>query len=74
MYRGTPISGGPILGEQTTSFNGTNGGSPQAGVTFDANGNLFGTAPFRGASGNGTVWELAKGSSTIGLLPEDWST
>jgi uncharacterized repeat protein (TIGR03803 family) len=47
------------------SFNGTNGFNPQAGVTFDANGNLFGTANRGGASGNGTVWELAKGSSTI---------
>jgi uncharacterized repeat protein (TIGR03803 family) len=47
------------------SFNGTNGASPRGGVTFDANGNLFSTAIFGGASNNGTVWELAKGSSTI---------
>jgi uncharacterized repeat protein (TIGR03803 family) len=47
------------------SFNGTNGQQPVAGVTFDANGNLFGTASNGGASGIGTVWELAKGSSTI---------
>ena len=47
------------------SFNGTTGVLPQAGVTFDANGNLFGTAQQGGPGGHGTVWELAKGSSTI---------
>jgi uncharacterized repeat protein (TIGR03803 family) len=47
------------------SFNGTNGGQPVGGVTFDANGNLYGTALSGGANGKGTVWELAKGSGTI---------
>jgi uncharacterized repeat protein (TIGR03803 family) len=46
-------------------FNGTNGAAPSGRVTFDANGNLFGTALSGGANDNGTVWELAKGSSTI---------
>jgi uncharacterized repeat protein (TIGR03803 family) len=58
----------PVRGQGLTaldSFNGTNGSHPFAGVTFDANGNLFGTASVGGASGNGTVWELAQGSSTI---------
>jgi uncharacterized repeat protein (TIGR03803 family) len=50
------------------SFNGTNGSLPLGGVTFDANGNLFGTAPFGGSNAIGTVWELAKGSSTITAL------
>jgi uncharacterized repeat protein (TIGR03803 family) len=50
------------------SFNGTNGNLPRAGVTFDANGNLFGTAYNGGANGFGTVWELARGSSTITAL------
>jgi uncharacterized repeat protein (TIGR03803 family) len=50
------------------SFNGTNGGGAGSPVTFDANGNLFGTAQIGGANGFGTVWELAKGSSTITLL------
>jgi uncharacterized repeat protein (TIGR03803 family) len=50
------------------SFSGTNGAGPSAGVTFDANGDLFGTAGQGGTSGNGTVWELAKGSSTITAL------
>jgi uncharacterized repeat protein (TIGR03803 family) len=58
----------PVRGQRLTalaSFNGTNGALPFTGVTFDANGNLFGTAQFGGASGFGTVWELSKGSGTI---------
>jgi uncharacterized repeat protein (TIGR03803 family) len=50
------------------SFNLTNGDNPQAGVTLDANGNLFGTAYDGGATSQGTVWELAKGSGTITAL------
>jgi uncharacterized repeat protein (TIGR03803 family) len=46
------------------SFNGgTNGFAPFAGVTFDANGNLYGTSQGGGANNRGTVWELAKGSN-----------
>jgi uncharacterized repeat protein (TIGR03803 family) len=50
------------------SFNGTNGATPTSNVLFDANGNLFGTANQGGSSNQGTVWELAKGSSTITAL------
>ncbi len=50
------------------SFDGANGALPRGGVTFDAQGNLYGTAPYRGANNDGTVWELAKGSSTITAL------
>jgi uncharacterized repeat protein (TIGR03803 family) len=50
------------------SFNGTNGELPIAGVTFDANGNLYSTTEFGGVDNAGTVWELAKGSSTITAL------
>jgi uncharacterized repeat protein (TIGR03803 family) len=50
------------------SFNGTNGADPSGDVTFDASGNLYGTARHGGANGAGTVWELAKGSSTITAL------
>jgi uncharacterized repeat protein (TIGR03803 family) len=51
------------------SFNGTNGAEPVGGVTFDTNGNLFGTSLSGGADGRGTVWELAKGGGTINSLP-----
>jgi uncharacterized repeat protein (TIGR03803 family) len=47
------------------SFNGANGSSPFAGVTLDANGNLYGTTDVGGANGDGVVWELVKGSGTI---------
>ncbi len=50
------------------SFNGSNGAGPQSHVTFDANGNVFGTTAGGGANSRGTVWEIAKGSSTITTL------
>jgi uncharacterized repeat protein (TIGR03803 family) len=50
------------------SFNGANGASPQAVLMEDRNGNLFGTTTAGGPAGDGTVFELAKGSSTISTL------
>jgi len=38
------------------------------GITIDSSGNLYGTTDEGGADGNGTVWELAKGSSTVTTL------
>ena len=43
------------------------GGNPQSGVTFDGNGNIFGTTVFGGANGAGTVWELSS-TGTYSLL------
>ena len=50
VYSTTPI----IM----TSFNGTDGSRPAAGLIADSSGNLFGTTYTGGASNDGTVFEL----------------
>jgi uncharacterized repeat protein (TIGR03803 family) len=40
------------------SFDLTNGGNPQGGVTIGPRGTLYGTASAYGANGYGTVWEF----------------
>jgi uncharacterized repeat protein (TIGR03803 family) len=50
------------------SFNGTDGEWPWGGLIMDGNGDLYGTAVMGGASGEGTVFELAKGSGKITAL------
>jgi uncharacterized repeat protein (TIGR01451 family) len=47
------------------SFSGTNGQNPEAALTIDAGGNLFGTTEGGGANGDGTVFELQSGSSSV---------
>jgi uncharacterized repeat protein (TIGR03803 family) len=41
---------------------GADGGTPYGGLVRDAKGNLYGTTFVGGASGNGTVFELVRGS------------
>lgn len=41
------------------SFRGTDGGSPGAGLIFDASGNLYGTTALWGTYGYGTAFELS---------------
>ena len=50
------------------TFNGPNGNQPLAGLIEDSHGNLFGTTAYGGLFGDGTVFELATGSSIITTL------
>jgi uncharacterized repeat protein (TIGR03803 family) len=66
VYQLSPKTGGgwSISILHSFSFNGTDGYYPNAGVTLDANGNLYGTTHNGGAfsslsGGGGTVYELS---------------
>ena len=50
------------------TFNGANGMSPQSSLLLDSSGNLFGTANSGGANGDGTIFEIAAGSSSVTTL------
>lgn len=52
------------------SFKGSNGAYPSTGLVMDSDGNLYGTTDGGGAygAGDGTVFELPKGSNTITTL------
>ncbi len=49
------------------SFDGANGGTPFAGLTADAQGNLFGVTQAGGAAGSGTAFELVNTGSGYSL-------
>jgi uncharacterized repeat protein (TIGR03803 family) len=50
------------------TFNGANGAVPIGGIIFDNSGDIFGTTSSGGANGDGTIFELPHGSSTIMTL------
>jgi uncharacterized repeat protein (TIGR03803 family) len=50
------------------SFSGTNGKSPDGPLTFDSNGNLFGTTSYGGTNNDGTVYEIAAGTHAFVML------
>ena len=62
------IANGSTAISTVASFNNSNGAYPQAGVTIDPNGNLFGTTYQGGTSNQGTVFEIAHGTNSITTL------
>jgi uncharacterized repeat protein (TIGR03803 family) len=52
------------------NFNGTNGEGPQAGLFFDAAGNLYGTTYGGGAYDAGTVFELSRAGTPLSENPQ----
>ena len=69
-YDGTVFELANGSGTITTlvSFTGSNGARPYAGLTLDAAGNLYGTTSAGGSANDGTVFEVAKGTSTVTTL------
>ena len=52
------------------TFTGSNGATPyMSNLIADANGNLFGTTEYGGASGQGTIFELAQ-TGYVSAAPE----
>ena len=51
-----------------TSFDGSDGASPEGSLIEDSNGNLIGTTAAGGESGDGTVFELPNSSGSITTL------
>lgn len=62
------VTKGSNVATTLVSFTGAIGADPYGGLTFDGGGNLFGTTQAGGANGQGTVFEIAKGSSTVSVL------
>ena len=56
------------------SFNGSDGANPDSSVVMNSSGNLYGTAAGGGPYGEGTVYELAKGSGAITALASFYGT
>jgi uncharacterized repeat protein (TIGR03803 family) len=50
------------------SFTNIGDGATPSGIALDGNGNVFGVASTGGAHGDGTIWELAKGSGALTTL------
>jgi uncharacterized repeat protein (TIGR03803 family) len=60
-FRLTPSTNGKWKLTTRFEFNGTDGASPYAALSFDAAGNLYGTTSGGGKFGEGTVFKLSPG-------------
>jgi uncharacterized repeat protein (TIGR03803 family) len=49
-------------------FNGANGTAPEGSLLLDPSGDLYGTTSSGGANGDGTIFEIAKGTTTLSTL------
>jgi len=58
VFKLTPSSGGWTYTSLHDFTGGSDGMGPVSNVTFDVEGNLYGTAELGGAYGNGVVWEI----------------
>lgn len=59
IFELSPGSNGQWIETVIHEFTGSDGENPIAGLTFDAAGNLYGTAGFGGLNGTGVVFELS---------------
>ena len=58
VFRLTSSGGGWVYSSLHDFTGGSDGSNPVGGVTFDATGNLYGTAKAGGANGHGVVFEI----------------
>lgn len=58
IFKLTPSNGGWTYTSLHDFTDGGDGRSPYGHLTLDGNGNLYGTAGWGGATGNGVVWEI----------------
>jgi len=63
IFKMSPSNGGWMESLVYSFRGGDDGGNPYAGLTPDAAGNLYGTAPLYGKGGGGTVFQLAPSGS-----------
>lgn len=63
VFELTPGAGGHWSETIAHAFIGSDGASPEAGVTFDSAGNLYGTTQGGGPDDNGVVFELTPGGN-----------
>jgi uncharacterized repeat protein (TIGR03803 family) len=49
------------------SFNGTNGSYPAAGLVQGSDGNFYGTTPYGGTNGGGTVFQISTNGTLTSL-------